>query len=133
MTRPRIHRLATVLILSALLPAPVPAATLYWDGTGSAWNTASSWSTASNADTPDPLASPGAADIASFNISSLSDATVSVSGNQSALGLVFNGAGPSVLQSGAPFESLSVGASGITINSGAGPVTSNLTKINAHV
>lgn len=102
------------------------AATIYWDGTGTGWNTISSWSTAVGATTPDPVAVPGASDIATFSINTVNTAqTVNLNANQSALGLVFLGtnASPTTLLGGGTDRTLSLGTSGITVNAGAGRVT----------
>ncbi len=59
---------ATALIHRAF---PAHAATIYWDGTGTGWDSTSNWSTAVGATTLDPGAVPGAADVATFSISSI--------------------------------------------------------------
>ena len=100
------------------------AANLFWDGTGTGWNTPSSWSTVNNATTPDPAAKPGAGDIANFNISTVNSAqTVNLDAAQAALGLVFGSSGTVLIQSGSGSNTLTLGTSGITVNSGAGADT----------
>ena len=100
------------------------AANIFWDGTGTSWNAASFWSTASNATTPDPAAKPGAGDIANFNISTVNSAqTVNLDAAQAALGLVFNSTGTVLIQTGSGTNTLTLGTSGITVNSGAGADT----------
>lgn len=88
------------------------AANIYWDGTGTSWNTAADWSTASGATTPNPSAVPGAADLAIFNISTLTAAqAITLDAAQTVLGLSF----------------LSTSTGGVTINAGTGGVASTLT------
>ncbi len=102
------------------------AATIYWDGTGTSWNSVSSWSTVNNATTPDPAAVPGAADLADFDIIFVSNQTVDLNAAQSALGLLFNNrSGSTTIQSGTGKGSntLTLGSSGITVDTGAGAVT----------
>ena len=100
------------------------AANLFWDGTGTGWNTPSSWSTVNNATTPDPAAKPGAGDIANFNISTVNSAqTVNLDAAQAALGLVFSSSGTVLIQSGSGSNTLTLGTSGIMVNSGVGADT----------
>ena len=55
--------------IAALVTASsTQAAPIYWDGVSASWNLNTNWATASGADTPDPVAVPGAADDAIFNI-----------------------------------------------------------------
>jgi autotransporter-associated beta strand protein len=108
-------------------PGTATAATIFWDGTGTSWNNAASWSTVNNATTPDPLAPPGASDIATFNITSVTTAqTVNLDAAQSALGLVFNSTGTVLIESasgGGNTNSLTLGSSGIIHGAGAGADT----------
>src|SRR5207247_1490990 len=98
----------------AYLPAVAPATNIFWDGTGTGWNSASSWSTASNATTPNPASPPGSSDIEFFNIITNNAAqTVNLNANQSALGLNFTSSGAVFIQSGAGTNTLTLGASGI--------------------
>lgn len=103
------------------------AAPIYWDGSVNpgAWGTASNWSTASGATTPDPGAAPTTGDIAQFNISTVNTAqTVNLNAPQSADGLVFSSTGTVLLQGGGvAAQTLNLGTSGITVNSGAGVMT----------
>lgn len=100
------------------------AATIFWDGTGTSWSATSSWSTASGATTPDPGAVPGSADLVQFNISPENSAqTVDLDAARSVLGSVFSSAGTVLIQSGVGSNTLTLGTSGITVNSGAGAVT----------
>jgi len=103
------------------------AADIYWDGTGSDWDTTNSWSTASAADNPDPAAVPGASDNAIFNITTVDSAqTVNLNGDQSANKLTFDNTGTTLLQvdgNNTDTNTLSLGGGGINVNSGAGNVT----------
>ena len=102
--------------------APSRAATIYWDGTGTLWSAAASWSSASGSTTPDQL--PVAADIAQFNISLVNTAqTVSLNANQSIAGLIFSSTGTTLLQGGGTNRVLTLGTSGIVVNSTAGAPT----------
>jgi autotransporter-associated beta strand protein len=88
------------------------------------WNNAANWSTSSNAITPNPSAVPGSADIAVFNITTVNtNQTVGLFANQAALGLQFNSTGTVQITDGSGNRTLTLGASGITVNSGAGAVT----------
>jgi fibronectin-binding autotransporter adhesin len=108
----------------AFSPSPAPATNLFWDGTGTGWNSASSWSTANNATIPNPALPPGSSDIAFFNITTVTGAqTVNLNANQSALGLNFTSTGTVFIQSGAGTNTLTLGSSGIAVNAGAGADT----------
>ena len=119
-------RRGPLLSLAALTLLGSPgamAADIYWDGSGTGWDTVGSWSTAGGATTPDPGAVPGSADIALFNISTVNTAqTVSLNAAQSALGLSFTSSGTLVLQGGGTNRTLTLAGSGIT-KSGTGAVT----------
>jgi fibronectin-binding autotransporter adhesin len=107
----------------AFSPAPALATNIFWDGTGTGWNSASSWSTVNNAFTPNSAAPPGASDIAFFNITILVGAqTVNLNANQSALGLNFTSPG-TVGITGPGTQTLTLGTSGIAVNAGAGAET----------
>ncbi|MEY3898009.1 MAG: hypothetical protein RLZZ214_3530 [Verrucomicrobiota bacterium] len=112
--------------VSALASTQLHAVTLYWDGT-STWGTLAGWSTAAGAATPDPTAtgSPTVADIAFFNISTLtSNQTISLDANRSVLGIQFGGtAGTKTLQGGGTNRTLTLGTSGISVAAASGAVT----------
>ena len=112
---------------AALLGVPsASAADIYWDGTGTGWDSVGAWDALVDGTGGDPSSVPGAADIADFSISTLSSAqTVNLNGNQSALGLVFLGTNTATtaLQGGDANHSLTIGANGITVSSLAGAVT----------
>ena len=115
---------AALLAATGALAPAARAANIYWDGITDAWETVANWSTDPAATTPDPVAVPGAADIAIFNISTVNGPeTVSVNATQSALGLVFNNTGATTIQAGGVNQTLNLGGSGIVVNAGAGPVT----------
>src|SRR4051794_13630103 len=117
---------AMTLLVALTMPLRLSnaAGNLYWDGTGTSWITASSWSTSSSATTPDPAAKASSTDNAHFNITTVNTAqTVNLNGAQSALGLIFNSAGPVVVQSGSGTNTLTLGESGISVFAGAGAVT----------
>lgn len=111
--------------LLATLPCVTRAATLFWDGTGTSWNSAGSWSTAIGV-TTDPAAVPVAADTATFSINGLNTfQTVNLDANQAASALSFNlnATGGVALQGGGTDRTLTLGTGGIGINAATGAVT----------
>ena len=119
----RRSRLLTLSAL-ALLGAPgAMGANIYWDGSGTGWETVGSWSTDPGLITPNPGAVPGILDLALFNISAVNTAqTVNLNAAQSALGLSFASTGTVLLQGGGTNQILTLASSGIT-RSGTGAVT----------
>lgn len=119
------HLLA-ISIVALLASHSGRAATIYWDGTGSDWNTAAFWSTAAGDATFNPPLVPGAADVVNFSISTVnSEQTVNLNAGQSALGLVFlaSNTAATKLLGGGTDRTLTLGSSGIAVNSGAGAVS----------
>ena len=99
-------------------------ANMYWNGVGAGWDSTANWSTASGATTPPPVAVPGSADVAIFNITTVNSAqTVNLNADQSALGLTFNNTGTTTLQGGGTNRTLTLGTNGITVGVSAGAVT----------
>ena len=100
------------------------AATLYWDGASSSWNTASNWTTDAGATTPDPVSPPGALDDANFNRTGQNgNITIGLNADPSAQSLTFSSAGSTTIRgndSGTTVRQLTLGTGGITVNSGAG-------------
>ncbi len=115
------------LFLSAwfVLSLPLGAAPLYWDNSSndSLWSTIANWSTDA-AGGVDPLAVPGASDVATFNATSQTTVqTVNLGGNISVAGLNYLGQSTTLtLQGGGTNVILSIGAQGITA-SGVGTST----------
>jgi autotransporter-associated beta strand protein len=113
------------------------ATTYYWDFGGTPttlWTTTANWSTAVggsdlNADT---AGHPVAGDTAIFNVTARSAVqTVTMSGDISVAGLVFNTSGTTAINTdGLGNRKITVGTGGITINSGAGAVTFGTTVAN---
>lgn len=103
--------------IAALLAAKAShAADIYWDGTGTSWNTPSSWSTASNATTPNPAAVPGANDIAFFHTTGVTGPlSITLDGPQSVLGLATtaNNKFLTTIVGGGTNQVLSIGTGGI--------------------
>jgi autotransporter-associated beta strand protein len=92
------------------------AATLFWDGTGTGWDNVGSWSEVDVDSIPDPLAVPGAGDIATFvATTALAAQTVNLNANQSALGLATSTANLflTTIRGGGTNRVLNLGASGI--------------------
>ncbi len=116
---------AVLSILSVgLVGQPALSASLYWDGITGSWTLVGNWSTDPNNPTPDPSAVPGAADSATFNISTVNGPeTIDLGANQSISALIFNNTGTTTLQGGGSNRTLTLGTGGITVNSGAGAVT----------
>jgi autotransporter-associated beta strand protein len=111
--------------IAALLAAQsASAAPYYWDGTSASWNTVANWSTASGADTPDPLALPGAADDAVFNITTVNGAeTITLDADQAVQSMTFNNTDTTTLTGGGTARTLTLGTGGITMAATAGAVT----------
>lgn len=128
----RLIRVPLVLAVgwSVLVASTARAATLYWNQNGTTWNDVNDWSTSPTAPGPSPLAVPGAADIAEFNISTVTSLqTLTLDGNQAALGLVFGQASP--LISGVTINTgtsgtLTIGASGIVDTSGTNTINNDV-------
>ena len=125
MNRQSVARVAGFALAFVPLVAthPVSGAVVYWNGSGTSWNSTTSWSTNSSASTPNPTAVPGSGDTVTFNITSVNTAqTVNLNAAQAAQGLVFNSTGSVTLQGGGTNRTLSLGTGGITDNS-AGAAT----------
>jgi len=112
-----------------LSAGPVPAAIIYWDGSGGTandWGSVANWSTVLAGGT-DPAAIPGVADIATFSATPIQGTaqTVNLNGARSVQGLDFLAANiaATTLQGGGTNQTLTLGASGITMAAGAGAVT----------
>lgn len=121
--------------VTALLAPKAQAANIYWDrgGSSNAWGTTSNWSTASGAATPNPAAVPGAADVAIFNIATLtSNQTIDLGANRTVLGISATTGGTKTLQGGGANRTLTLGASGVT-KSGTGSLTIGSTTTNQNV
>ena len=108
----------------------IQAANIYWNEAGnnqsSGWGNVNYWSTSSGAATPNPGAGPGAADVAFFSISTVNTSQiVRLNADQDAAGLVFLGSNTAttLLRGTGADRTLTLGTSGITVNSGAGAVT----------
>ncbi|MDB5296308.1 MAG: hypothetical protein JWO31_2291, partial [Phycisphaerales bacterium] len=113
-------RLAAAVIGAAFALVPGSGAvadTLYWDGTGTAWEVAANWSTVQTAAAPDPAAPPGSMDLTTFVASTaLAAQTVNLNADQAALGLVANASNTftTTLVGGGTARTLSLGTSGIS-------------------
>jgi autotransporter-associated beta strand protein len=123
----KIFSLTALLLLDA---GSLQGASIYWDGTGnnvgSGWGSKGYWSRSSGAATPNPSAAPGSADLAIFSINTVNTAQiVQLGGNRTAMGLAFQGTNTATttLLGGGTNQKLTLGTSGIVVNSGAGAVT----------
>ena len=115
----------SLALLTLALGNNVQAGDLYWDGTATSWNTATGWSTSASSTTPDPASAPGSADVALFNIDSVSGTqSLSLDANQTAskLKVLGSATGGATLLGGGTDWTLSLGTGGIDILGGAGPV-----------
>jgi autotransporter-associated beta strand protein len=113
------------------------AATLYWDGVSNGtWNSAVNWSTASNNALPNPASRPIAGDDAVFHLSTIvatSALTMNLAGNQAANSMTFRNTGNFTIGAnssagGTGTRTLTLGAGGITKNSGSAQVSIGTTS-----
>ncbi len=128
---------ANAAVLFLLGGGPAAAATIYWDGGSTDWAATASWSTALGATTPNPAAVPTTTDVATFSISTLTNTaqTVYLNANQSVLGLNFLGTNTATTtllgKATGSGQGLTLGASGIVVESSAGAVTIGSATVNA--
>ena len=124
---------AAFAAISGCTPAgqEVSAAPIYWNGTGTSWNSTTSWSTASNATTPNPSAVPASGDSAYFNITTVNTAqTVNLNAGQSAGRLNFQSSGAVTLLGGNGTQTLTLygdGSSGDNVMLLLNPIGSPVT------
>lgn len=108
------------------------AVAIYWDGTGTSWNSLSAWGNAANS-TTNPAAVPGSGDVATFNITSVvTNQIVNLDANQSVGGMAFVSSANVLLQGGGTNRVLTVGATGIS-KTGTGIVTIGSTTAGQQV
>jgi hypothetical protein len=109
--------------LALAVSAVAPAASIYWDGLGTTWNSTTDWSQANNNPIPHPPAVPGASDTAIFNITTVNGTqNLTLDANQAAAGLSFNSTGLVSISGPLP-NTLTIGAGGITVAGAAGQDT----------
>ena len=123
--------LASVAVAGSLFAPGLARATVYWDGAGTTWNVAADWNTSATG-SGGSAQIPGTGDIAVFSGSNVTTSQATTLGAaQSILGLLFQNAGynVSVGPGTPPSNSLTIGLSGITMNSGAGASTITSTII----
>lgn len=116
----------TVGLLLSIPSEALRAQTIFWSGNATGWDNTISWSTSSSAPTPNPATVPGAANLASFSISTVNSAqTVNLNADRSVIGLSFLGTNTATttLQGGGANRTLTLGLSGILVNTSAGAVT----------
>ncbi len=99
----------------------------YWDSAsapGAFWSNTSNWWTTPSG-TTNPGVPPGAGDLVQFNGTGFNGATtIQLNSATSTLGMIFANTGTTLLDSSSTTSNpLTIGGSGITINSGAGAVT----------
>jgi autotransporter-associated beta strand protein len=127
----KLRILSTASIFIAFGVPHAFATDFYWDGGTGNWSTVTAWSTASGASTPNPANFPSSSTTSDliFNITTANTAAnvVSLAGaNRAARSLTFNTSGASGFRAGGNSivsVNLTLGAGGITLNSGAGSVT----------
>lgn len=124
-TLPLVLRTAAFAAAISCAPQAVRAATYYWDTTTTGlWATGANWSNdATSGGTTGVV--PGSGDIAVLNQSSVNgNETVQFGADATVGGITFANTGTTLLQSNSStVRTLNLGASGITVNSGAGAVT----------
>lgn len=123
------------LFCLAALCLGIPAshgATRWWKGgSGASWNSASNWSTTDSNTGPNASAAPGSADDVVFNANGINNSarTIPLAANQAALSITFVNAQTTTISSNLTSatgnKSLTIGAGGITKNSGSGIVNFN--------
>jgi fibronectin-binding autotransporter adhesin len=114
-------------IITICLGTAPAANNIYWDGPGGTlWSTATSWNLNVDGTGADATV-PSSSDIANFSTNTINSAqTINLNAPQSAAGLVFlgtNTATTTLQSSTTTTRALTLGTSGITVNSGAGAVT----------
>ncbi|MFY7817860.1 MAG: beta strand repeat-containing protein [Akkermansiaceae bacterium] len=122
--------LASAVVFALMGVKSAQAASMWWDGGTENWSTLAAWSTIASAATPDPTAVPGSADDVTFNRTASNTTANIVSfagGGRAVRSMTFATTGTSVFRANASgtttARTLSLGAGGLTINSGAGAVT----------
>ena len=118
---------AAVVGVGALmaLAQPAGAAVYYWDTTATGlWATGADWSDAADSGGTTGVV-PGAADTVVFNQSTINgNETVQINATTSIAGITFANTGTTLVDSDSvTARQLNIGASGLTINAGAGAVT----------
>ena len=126
----KLRILSTASIFIAFGVPHAFATDFYWDGGTANWSTASAWSTVAGATTPNPGSFPSSSTTSDliFNITTASTSanTVSLAGaSRLARSMTFHTSGTSGFRAGGSSSvsvNLTIGAGGITLNSGAGSV-----------
>ena len=119
--KPRRHLLLASLVSFSMAQA-VQAAGYWWNSTSGSWGSGTNWSDAASGGTTGTV--PTAADSATFNQSTVNDATaVTLDGNRAITGLTFANTGATTLTAGSAASTLTLGRGGITLASGTGAVT----------
>ena len=112
-----------ICIAAAAMGRGAYAATCYWDTTSGTWGTGTNWSDNSVSGGTTGIV-PGSGDSAVFNQSSVNGGeTIQLDAPYSITGLTFNNTGTTLIESSSTTtQALTIGTSGITVNSGAGAV-----------
>ncbi len=121
MTRRIFAAFAAVAVLVPL-SASVRGQNIYWNGTGTTWNSLSDWWTTPGGATPVASFSGGTI-VANFNATPLiTPQTITLDASQIVQGLVFTGTdlGGETINSGAGTNSFTIGVGGIQDNAGSG-------------
>ncbi len=132
----RVHTGPLAGALAVMVLGVAQAVELFWDGTGTSWSPVEGWSTVQSAATPDPVAAPGAADVATFSADGVSGAqAVALGANQAAskLSLRESASGGVTLTGGGADRTLSLGTGGIEVFAGAGPLVVGSTAAGQRV
>ncbi len=121
----RLCKPAAILAAAVFACPSTSAADMYWDTTTTGlWSNTANWWT-SSAGTTNPGAAPGSGDLVFFNGSGVNGPTVvQINANTATLGMTFTNTGTTLIDSSSTTSNtLTIGASGITINAGSGAMT----------
>jgi fibronectin-binding autotransporter adhesin len=94
----------------------------YWDATGTSWSAAASWTIDPANPATNPPGAPATTSVPIFGAAGVSDDTVELGGNQTALGLSFISPAIFTLTGGGISSDLSLGSSGIVVGAAANGV-----------
>lgn len=122
LTRTFASLVAATLIVFGIAHSAVAQTNIYWNGTGTTWNSTTGWWT-TPAGTTNVAAFSGATIIADFNATGITaPQTITLDASQIVQGLVFTGtdAGGETISNGAGTNTLTIGTSGIVDNAGSG-------------
>lgn len=111
--------------LLTLAATPAQAATYWWNTTDGLWTNSANWSNAASGGTTGTVPANSTADVAIFNQTAVNGNEIISLATSSTVGSIqVNNTGSTAFQSdSATSRTLTLGASGLVMNAGAGPVT----------